>query len=126
MTLERHVVVVGAGVGGLASAIRLASRGIRVTVLERQATPGGKMRQLSPGGQPVDSGPTVFTMRGVLEEIFQEAGADLGTWLALRPLPVLARHAWGSEQRLDLFADARRSADAIGAFAGARILVSSN
>ena len=57
------VVVVGAGMGGLVAALQLAHQGLDVTVLEAAAAPGGKLRQLMVDGQPIDSGPTVFTMR---------------------------------------------------------------
>ena len=118
-SLQAHrVVVIGAGVGGLVSALLLACRGLDVTLVERAATPGGKMRRVMAGGAAVDAGPTVFTMRWVLEQIFHSAGASLSDSLKLAPLDVLARHAWGPEQRLDLFADAQRSADAIAQFAG--------
>jgi 1-hydroxycarotenoid 3,4-desaturase len=115
---DHHVVVIGAGIGGLTSALLLACQGLRVTVLERAETPGGKMRQLIVNGAPIDSGPTVFTMRWILEHIFEAAGTTLGTVLNMTPLDVLARHAWSSPQTLDLFADVQRSADAIGAFSG--------
>lgn len=115
---EHRVVVVGAGVAGLAAAIDLARQGLRVTVIERAATPGGKLRQVTAGGAPIDSGPTVFTMRWVFEGLFDDAGTSLAAELPVSPLSVLARHAWGAGGRLDLHADPARSADAIGAFAG--------
>ena len=70
----KHVIVVGAGVGGLVSALLLAHRGVRVTLVESAAAPGGKMRRIVVGGAPVDSGPTVFTMRWVFEQIFAQIG----------------------------------------------------
>ena len=114
-----RVIVIGAGVGGLVTALELAARGTEVLVLERAGTPGGKMRELSPGGAPMDAGPTVFTMRWVFEELFDSIGLRLADHLPLQPVSVLARHAWRGDQRLDLFADMARSADAIGRFAGA-------
>ncbi|MCU0949804.1 MAG: FAD-dependent oxidoreductase [Burkholderiaceae bacterium] len=125
--LRTHrVVVVGAGVGGLVSALLLASRGLDVTLVERAAAPGGKMRALevgAPSGQPVDSGPTVFTMRWIFDQIFAAAGTTLERELQLAPLSVLARHHWAGDGRaptsLDLYADRARSAEAIGDFAGA-------
>jgi 1-hydroxycarotenoid 3,4-desaturase len=114
-----HIVVVGAGVGGLVAALGLAVAGMAVTVLERAATPGGKLREVIAGGCPIDAGPTVFTMRFVFEEIFAAAGASLADHLTLQPAEILARHAWSATERLDLFADPARSEDAIGAFAGA-------
>jgi len=114
-----RVVVVGAGIGGLVSALRLAAQGVRVTVLERAPTPGGKMRQVVLAGRAMDAGPTVFTMRWVLDELFADCGEQLDAHLQLQPAALLARHAWRDGSTLDLFADVQRSAQAIGEFAGA-------
>lgn len=111
--------MIGAGVGGLAAAIDLARQGLEVVVLERAATPGGKLRQVRVDGVAIDAGPTVFTMRGVFDALFADAGASLGATLRLRPSAVLARHAWADGGRLDLFGDMARSCAAIGDFAGA-------
>jgi len=113
----RRVVVVGAGIGGLCSALVLAHRGFDVTLVEACATPGGKIRQTLVDGVGVDAGPTVFTMRWVLEQMLAEMGTSLADILTLEPIGVLARHAWrGSAQRLDLLADTQASADAIARF----------
>ena len=114
---DKHVVVVGAGVGGLVSALLLAHSGARVTLVESASAPGGKMRRVLVGGAPVDSGPTVFTMRWVFEQIFAQVGCNLADMVKLEPLDILCRHAWGnSGQRLDLFTDVARSADVIAQF----------
>jgi 1-hydroxycarotenoid 3,4-desaturase len=116
---HNRVIVVGAGVAGLASALLLAHRGAEVTLVERAGGPGGKMRQVEVGGRQLDAGPTVFTMRWVFDEILADVGTSLEEHLTLRPLEVLARHAWSEDERLDLYADKTRSAEAIGEFAGA-------
>jgi 1-hydroxycarotenoid 3,4-desaturase len=77
------------------------------------------MREIEVAGAPIDAGPTVFTMRWVFDEIFGAAGASLDDHLTLRPAEVLARHVWSPSERLDLFADTARSAEAIADFAGA-------
>ncbi len=123
MSARRRVVVIGAGLGGLAAAVDLARQGVDVTVLERAATPGGKMREVAVDGAAIDAGPTVFTMRWAFESLFADAGAQLQDRLTLQPASILARHAWVQDRgdpnaRLDLFADVDRSADAIAAFAG--------
>ena len=115
---NRPVVVIGAGIGGLVAALQLAATGLDVLVLERAETPGGKLRAVVAGGARIDSGPTVFTLRPVFEEIFAAIGESLDDHLTLQPLERLARHAWGAHDRLDLFADAERSAEAIGELAG--------
>ncbi|WP_439122069.1 1-hydroxycarotenoid 3,4-desaturase CrtD [Marivita sp.] len=118
MKKPRHnagrVIVIGAGIGGLATALPLVHRGFDVTVLERHAVPGGKMRQVN----GVDAGPTVLTMLGVFESLFADVGEVLSDHVTLIPQDILARHWWPDSGPLDLFPDRDRSADAIGAFAG--------
>ena len=114
---SRRAVVVGAGIGGLACAAELAASGFDVLVLERAASPGGKLREVVVDGRPIDAGPTVFTMRWVFEELFAACGSSLASALPLSRLETLARHAWSKHERLDLHADLERSVDAIAAFA---------
>ena len=120
MTAPARVAVIGAGIAGLSAALALAQQGLDVTVLERAETPGGKMRSLPVGPAAVEAGPTVFTMRWVLDELFAACGARLDERVALTPARLIARHAWAGGDRLDLFADVEASAEAIRAFAGAR------
>ncbi len=115
-----RVVVVGAGVGALSAAIALSSRGLDVTVVERSARVGGKMREVEVAGRLIDSGPTVLTVRAVFDELFAAAGVSLDDYVTLDPVEVLARHAWADGSRLDLYRDIDRTADAVGALAGAR------
>ncbi len=115
---DHKVVVIGAGVGGLVAALQLAARGLQVTLLEAADAPGGKMRQPIVDGAAIDSGPTVFTMRWVFDQIYASAGASLDEELKLMTLPVLARHAWSAGEEMDLFADPAQSRDAIARFAG--------
>jgi 1-hydroxycarotenoid 3,4-desaturase len=116
---QKRVIVIGAGIGGLVAALRLAVAGCAVTLVEAAATPGGKMREMVVDGHAMDAGPTVFTMRDVFEAIFAEAGETLADHITLHPARILARHGWQDGSRLDLFADRAESADAISAFAGA-------
>jgi len=112
-----RVVVVGAGIGGLVSALVLAHRGLDVTLIESASQPGGKIRQVQVDGVGVDSGPTVFTMRWVLDQMLETMGSSLDAILQLEPIDILARHAWdASSQRLDLYSDTARTAEAIAQF----------
>ena len=93
MTVER-VIVIGAGIGGLSAGLRLAAQGFQVTVVERAAAPGGKMRRVAVGSGSLDAGPTVFTMRWVFDRLFEAIGESFDDHVGLRPAEVLARHAW--------------------------------
>ncbi|WP_076445060.1 1-hydroxycarotenoid 3,4-desaturase CrtD [Roseivivax lentus] len=112
----RHdpIIVIGAGIGGLAAALSLAAAGHAVHVLERAAMPGGKMRQID----GVDAGPTVLTMRWVFDALFEAAGTRIADHLTLVRQDVLARHFWQDGSVLDLFADHDRSVEAIRAMSG--------
>jgi 1-hydroxycarotenoid 3,4-desaturase len=114
------VVIVGAGIGGLATALRLSSADLPVTVVERQEAPGGKMRTLPSPAGPVDAGPTVLTMRPVFDALFAAAGERLDDHVTLTRQDILARHWWPDGSTLDLHADMSDSASAVRAFAGPR------
>ena len=78
-----RVVIVGAGLGGLACALRLAGAGREVTVVEREAHPGGRAGRLGIGGYEFDTGPTVLTMPDLLAETLGAVGENLDDWLDL-------------------------------------------
>lgn len=117
MTSKKRIAIIGAGVGGLTAAAILA-RSFDVRVYERAPQAGGKIRQVAIGDGAIDSGPTVFTMAWVFDEVFAAAGTTLNDHLSLNKLDVLARHAWRDGGRLDLYADEIRTAEAITEFSG--------
>jgi 1-hydroxycarotenoid 3,4-desaturase len=86
-------VVVGAGMGGLASALALAGAGHRVALVEAADEVGGKVRVARIDGHEIDCGPTVLTMRAVFEDLFTSAGLRLEDHVRLHRLELLARHA---------------------------------
>jgi 1-hydroxycarotenoid 3,4-desaturase len=112
------IAVIGAGMGGLAAAIRLAVLGRRVVLFEAGGSVGGKMRTMPSAAGPVDAGPTVLTLRDVFDDLFATAGVRLDDRLTLTPLPILARHLWSDGSSLDLHADPEANAAAIRALAG--------
>ena len=115
---EPKVVIVGAGMGGLSSALLLAHQGMDVTVVEAAGQPGGKVHSREVDGVAIDSGPTVFTMRWVFDALLQSVGTSLEAEMQITPLSVLARHFWPDGSQLDLSADARTSEAAIAAWSG--------
>jgi phytoene dehydrogenase-like protein len=83
---KRHVVIVGAGPGGLATAMLLAQRGFRVQVFEKQDVIGGRNAELRLGEYRFDLGPTVLMMKFLLDELFVEGGRRSGDYLQFRKL----------------------------------------
>jgi len=88
---DRHVIVIGAGPGGLAAAMILARRGFKVTVFEKAAEVGGRNAPIRLGGFTFDTGPTFLMMKEVLEEVFNEAGAEAADRLDFRRLEPMYR-----------------------------------
>jgi phytoene desaturase len=86
------VIVIGAGVGGLATAARLAATGATVTVLEQADTYGGKLGLIERDGFRFDTGPHLLTLPHVLHDTFAATGADLADYLTLRRLDPVARY----------------------------------
>ena len=99
MTVAPRAVVIGAGLGGLAVALRLLRQGWQVTVLERRAQPGGRAGQIRDGDYTWDAGPSLITMPWLLEELFEIGGANLTDELRLRPLDPFYRIYWDGEAR---------------------------
>ena len=81
-----HAVVIGAGLGGLAAAIRLGARGYRVTVLDRLPQPGGRATVHKQDGFTFDAGPTIITAPFVLEELWRFAGQDFNRDVTLKAM----------------------------------------
>ncbi|MDX1873188.1 phytoene desaturase family protein [Mycolicibacterium sp. 120266] len=103
-----HVVIVGAGLSGLSAALHLAGRGRRVTVLERDAAPGGRMGRGDIAGYSIDTGPTVLTMPEIIDEALGAVGDSLSARVDLAPLhPAYhARFADGSQLTVHTEAEA--------------------
>ena len=100
-----HVVVVGAGLAGLSAALRLAGAGRKVTVVEREAVPGGRNGLLKKSGYSFDTGPSVLTMPDLISDALACVGEDIKDWLDLVPLKPLYRAFYHDGSQLDVHAD---------------------
>ncbi|HEY7859492.1 MAG TPA: phytoene desaturase family protein [Candidatus Nanopelagicales bacterium] len=115
-----RVVVVGAGLGGLACAIRLAATGRQVTVLEREDRPGGRAGQITDGGFTFDTGPTVLTMPALIDATLATVGERLIDWLDLVRLDPAYRAHFPDGSTLDVRADSIDTAAEISRVCGPR------
>src|SRR5919112_4125446 len=98
----RHVLVIGAGLGGLAAAVRLRHRGFRVTLLERHQQPGGRCGVWESEGFRFDTGPTLLLMVDYLRAVFRDVGRDLDDYLELRQLDPNYRVHYADGTTLDV------------------------
>ena len=101
-----HAVVIGAGFGGLAAAVRLGARGYRVTVLERQSQPGGRAAVFRQDGFTFDAGPTIITAPFLLEELWALAGRRFADEITLLPLSPFYRVQFNDGTVFDCSGDA--------------------
>jgi phytoene desaturase len=104
-----RAIVIGSGLGGLATAIRLLAAGLRVTVLEAQPAPGGRAGRIRDGGFTFDTGPSLITMPAIIDELFQAAGTSMARQLRLHRLDPFYRIGWENEARTFCFSGDRAS-----------------
>ncbi|HEY5981927.1 MAG TPA: phytoene desaturase family protein [Anaerolineales bacterium] len=101
----RSVVIIGAGVGGLTAAIHLARHGLRVTVLEKNTSPGGRCNRLLHAGHRFDTGPTLFVMPRLYEAEFRHLGVEMDEQLDLLRVDPTYRLVFDDGSQLALTSD---------------------
>jgi phytoene desaturase len=114
-----RVVIVGAGLGGLACALHLAGAGREVTVVEREPVPGGRAGRLSLDGYEFDTGPAVLTMPELVDEALAAVGEALPDWVDLAEVDPAYRAHFPDGSTLDVIADTTRMAGEIARVCGA-------
>jgi phytoene desaturase len=112
------IAVIGAGVGGLATAIRLAGNGFEVELFEKNPVPGGKMSQILERGYRFDTGPSLFTMPLWLEQLFESAGASLDNYLRYSKLDPVCRYIYEDGTVINAHADPLKFAEELYEKAG--------
>lgn len=102
MTDKPSALVIGAGIGGIATAARLAKKGFRVTVLEKNEKPGGRCNQILQDGHRFDIGPTLFLMPEVFEETYAALGERMADHLELKRIDPTYKVHFDDGLRLEL------------------------
>lgn len=113
---DKHVVVIGAGPGGLAAAMQLAYSGVRVTLLESRSVVGGRTSAIERDGYRFDCGPTFFLYPRVLDEIFRSVGRELNVEVPMKRLDPQYRLTFGAGGQLDCTPDIAEMDRQIAAF----------
>jgi phytoene desaturase len=106
--MTKQVIIIGAGPGGLASAILLASQGVQVKIIERLPIVGGRTSSIEADGYKFDLGPTFFLYPRVLEEIFRIGGTELRREVEMIRLDPQYRIAFGAGGKMDCTPDIAR------------------
>ncbi len=103
--MKLSVNIIGAGIAGLATSIRLASRGHHVTVFEQSDKPGGKLNSFQWEGFRWDTGPSLFTLPDLVEELYVLAGEEMKTSIRYQKLDVIARYFFEDGNVINAFGD---------------------
>ena len=111
MQLPKHAVIIGAGVAGLASAIRLAVQGMKVSVYEKNSYPGGKLSHFTKDGYSFDAGPSLFTQPQHIEELFLLAGEEMAPSFSYQKLPVSCHYFYEDGTSVKAWADREKFAE---------------
>ena len=109
--MNKKVIIIGSGVAGLSSAIRLCAAGFKVEVFEANDYPGGKLSQFELKGYRFDAGPSLFTMPHFLEELFADSDADLSDYFTYIRKEIVCKYYFEDGTRFTAFADMERYAD---------------
>jgi phytoene desaturase len=113
--MRNRAIVIGAGFGGLAAAIRLAARGMDVTLVEKLDQPGGRAYVFRQDGFVFDGGPTVITAPWLITELFELAGKDSEDYLRLMPIDPFYRIFFDDGDSFDYSGDPARMTQQIAA-----------
>ena len=104
-TEKPTAIVIGAGFGGIALAIRLQSMGFQTTVIDNRDKPGGRAYVYEEAGFKFDGGPTVITDPDCLRELWTLSGRNMDDYVTLLPVDPFYRLQWEDGDKLDYWAD---------------------
>ena len=107
---QKKAIVVGAGIGGLATSIRLRSKGYEVDVFEASDKAGGKLNQMQEKGYRFDMGPSLFTLPQELDHVFETAGKNPRDYYDYEKLELITKYFYEDGTQLDAWAEPRRFA----------------
>ncbi|MBM3441776.1 MAG: phytoene desaturase [Bacteroidetes bacterium] len=113
-----HAIVIGSGIGGLSTAIRLAVKGYAVTVFEKNERAGGKLGWFERSGYHFDTGPSLFTQPGNIETLFQLAGIPMEPYFSYQRVDIACRYFYENGKRIDAHARPEDFARELAAVAG--------
>ena len=111
--MSKKGIVIGAGIAGIATAIRLANKGYAVEVYEANAYPGGKLSAFNLGAYRFDAGPSLFTMPHFVDELFEHCGENPRDHFNYKKKDVSCRYFWEDGTQLTAFSDSTQFAQEV-------------
>lgn len=108
---KKKVLIIGAGIAGLATAIRLKSQGFSVTVFENNNYVGGKLTAFSKNGYRFDMGPSLFTMPQFVEDIFKSAKKDINDYFSYKKKEIVCNYFYEDGTRFTALSDLEKFAN---------------
>lgn len=115
---SKKAIVIGAGIAGLASAIRLQVMGYDVSVFEKNSYPGGKLSHFEMDGYQFDAGPSLFTRPQLIEELFALANEPMESYFSYERVPVACHYFYQDGTLIKAYADREQFAAEIHAKTG--------
>lgn len=113
----KKIIIIGAGLGGLSAACRLAKSGFSVTVLEKNDSVGGKVNSVESSGYKFDTGASLITLPHIFEEVFEFCGRKLSDYLAFEKLDPICRYFWSDGSVFDASEDLEKTEEQIAKIA---------
>lgn len=114
----KKVAIIGAGIAGIASAIRLAHKGFEVSVYEANAYAGGKLSSFDLNGYRFDAGPSLFTLPNLVTELFELVGKNPADFFEYEQLNEVCRYFWEDQTRLTAWAETQKFAEEVEQITG--------
>ena len=106
--MSKQAIIIGSGIAGIATSIRLACQGFEVSVFEKNEYPGGKLSSFSLGNYRFDFGPSLFTMPHFIDELFELAGENPRDHFQYKRKEIGCKYYWEDGVQLDAYADTER------------------
>ncbi|HEY9535059.1 MAG TPA: 1-hydroxycarotenoid 3,4-desaturase CrtD [Mucilaginibacter sp.] len=115
---SKKAVVIGAGIAGIASAIRLAVKGYTVEVFEANATPGGKLGEVQQNNFRFDAGPSLLTLPQYIDELFELAGKESSQYFQYQKLDTICKYFYEDGTKLAAYANREKFEQEVAAHIG--------
>ena len=106
--MSLKIAIVGSGIGGIASAIRMAVQGHEIHVFEQNPYPGGKLSEVRLGNYRFDAGPSLFTMPELVDELFELAGENPAAYFQYQKLEEVCRYFYEDGTQFTAYSDRTR------------------